>query len=276
MSGPAYFRKIPTMTVEQARRVLDEHGHERVTLLDVRQPEEYSESHLPGAILIPVGELHGRLEELDPGKPTLVYCRSGMRGGNGTAALLDAGFREVWNMEGGILAWNGQVAAGAPEAGMSWFEEARAPAEYVALAWILEAGAGVFYSRMAERFRASGTGDLFRTLASAEEGHKAALKDVYRRITGDEGDPVAPGEVEARDTMEGGVSLSEALAWAGRREAGDVLEFAVSMEVNAYDRYLKVARVVRDPVAREILERLVREEKAHLDRLLEAFLGRLK
>jgi len=276
MSAPAYFRKIPAMTVDEVRRALDAHEHGGWSLLDVRQPEEYTQGHLPGSVLIPVGELKDRVGALDPAKPTLVYCRSGMRAGNATALLLDAGFREVWNMEGGILAWNGAVATGAPEAGMSWFEEARAPAEYVALAWILEAGSGVFYRRMAERFSGSDTGDLFGSLASAEEDHQAVLNDLCRTITGREGDPVAPDDVLARDTMEGGVSLSEALAWAGSRQAVDVLEFAVSLEVNAYDRYLKVARTVEDPRGRQVLERLAREEQAHVNRLLAAFVGGLR
>ncbi|MEJ2182557.1 MAG: rhodanese-like domain-containing protein [Nitrospirota bacterium] len=42
-------------------------------LLDVRQPREYEKGHLPGAVLIPLGELRGRLGELDPRKPTVVY-----------------------------------------------------------------------------------------------------------------------------------------------------------------------------------------------------------
>ena len=46
---------------------------EAVTLLDVRQPSEYGESHIPGATLIPLPELTDRIGELDPEKPTLVY-----------------------------------------------------------------------------------------------------------------------------------------------------------------------------------------------------------
>ncbi len=44
-----------------------------VTILDVRQPKEYEESHIPGATLIPLPELPDRMSELDPGKTTLVY-----------------------------------------------------------------------------------------------------------------------------------------------------------------------------------------------------------
>lgn len=272
MSSSPSFQEIPTWTVDQVRGYLQENDPDTFTLLDVRQPEEYGEGHLPGAVLIPVGELHARIGEVPrTGKPTIVYCRSGMRAGKGTSFLLQAGFHDVCNMAGGILAWNGMVATGAPEAGMSWFEAARDPADYVALAWILERGAQIFYEHMAGKFAGSDAGELFQALAEAEEHHKEGLKSVHESITGTAGDPVSPEEVEARDTMEGGVSIRGALEWAEQRKALDVLEFAVAMEVNAYDRYQQVAQSIRDPRGREVLEQLAREEKEHLDRLLESF-----
>jgi len=266
------FQEIPTWTADQVRVFMRERAPETFTLLDVRQPEEYAEGHLPGARLIPVGELHDRAAEL-PGKdrPTIVYCRSGMRAGRGTAFLLQEGFRDVRNMAGGILAWNGLVATGAPEAGMYWFEAARDPAETVARAWVMERGAQIFYQRMAAQFASSEAGGLFRTLAGAEEHHKESLRSVYEAITGKQGDPVPPEEVEARDTMEGALQISQALAWARQRGALDVVEFAVAMEVNAYDLYQKVGRTLEDADSRKVLERLAREEKEHLDRLAAAF-----
>jgi rhodanese-related sulfurtransferase/rubrerythrin len=272
MSSPPGFQTIPTWTVDQVRSFIREREPETFTLLDVRQPEEYAEGHLPGARLIPVGELHARIAEVPrTGRPTIVYCRSGMRAGKGTAFLLQAGFTDVWNMAGGILAWNGVVATGAPEAGMSWFEAARDPADYIALAWILERGAQIFYERMAVQFSSSEAGDLFHSLGQAEEHHKESLRAVHASIIGTESDPVPPEEVEARDTMEGGVSIRKTLEWAEQRNALDVLEFAVAMEVNAYDRYQQVAQTLQDPRSREVLEQLAREEKDHLDRLLESF-----
>jgi rhodanese-related sulfurtransferase len=50
-----------------------EKNHDEYNLLDVRQPKEYEGGHLPGAKLIPLGELKDRLSEVDPNKPTIVY-----------------------------------------------------------------------------------------------------------------------------------------------------------------------------------------------------------
>jgi len=271
MSGSEIFNEIPAWNVAQVREYMDKHDPEQYTLLDVRQTEEYAEGHLPGGRLISVGELYERIGELDKNKPTIVYCRSGIRGGNGAAMLLNAGFSDVWNMTGGIMAWKGMVATGAPEAGMVWFDAAKNPEDTVTLAWILEGGAKTFYEKMAEQFAPSEAADLFDNLAHAEAHHMAALRALFQNITGRQQDPLTPGEVAAKDTMEGGISVRKALAWAERQKAIDVLEFAVAMEVNAYDRYLKVMQTVKESRSREVLEKLAQEEKVHLDRLLKSF-----
>ena len=68
-----YFRPVETMTIEQVRRFLDKHDPAEYNLVDVRQPGEYRNAHLPGARLISLGDLADRLSELDPAKPTITY-----------------------------------------------------------------------------------------------------------------------------------------------------------------------------------------------------------
>ncbi len=271
MTAPSLTREIPTWSVDDVRAFLAQRPLGEYTLLDVRQPEEYADGHLPGSQLVPLGELHQRIDEIDRSKPTIVYCRAGVRGANGTGVLLNAGFEDVWNMAGGILAWEGKVATGAPAAGMWWFDEARGPEEYIALAWILEEGARIFYTRMGDQFASLDAGDLYKGLAAVEGRHKETLRDLFRELTGREEDPLSPDELAAHDTMEGAASITQALAWAEGKEPLDVLEFSVAMEVNAYDLYLKVAHRLEDPRSKDILLHIAREEKAHLDRLVDLF-----
>jgi len=73
MSLLKHFKSVPTMTTEQVRAFLDQHDPDQYNLVDVRQPGEYEEEHIPGTKLIPVGELESRLDELDPTKPTVAY-----------------------------------------------------------------------------------------------------------------------------------------------------------------------------------------------------------
>lgn len=78
-------------------------------ILDVRQPEEWVEVHIPDATLIPLGELAARTAELPKDQEILVYCRSGNRSQEGRDILEAAGFESVTSMAGGIKDW---VAAG--------------------------------------------------------------------------------------------------------------------------------------------------------------------
>jgi rhodanese-related sulfurtransferase len=79
-------------------------------LVDVRTPQEYAEVHVPGAVLLPLDELSGRLAELDKEQPLYVICRSGHRSAAVCEALEPLGYDAV-NVTGGTIAW---VRAGLP------------------------------------------------------------------------------------------------------------------------------------------------------------------
>jgi sulfur-carrier protein adenylyltransferase/sulfurtransferase len=68
-----YFKSVSTLTAEEVREFLRDRNPEEYNLVDVRQPKEYERGHIPGARLMPVGELHDRLSELDPERPTIAY-----------------------------------------------------------------------------------------------------------------------------------------------------------------------------------------------------------
>lgn len=74
-------------------------------VLDVREPEEWIESHIPGATLIPLGELASRVNEVPKDQKIVVVCRSGNRSQQGRDILLAAGFDQVTSMAGGINQW---------------------------------------------------------------------------------------------------------------------------------------------------------------------------
>lgn len=74
-------------------------------ILDVREPSEWDEFHIPGATLIPLGELASRVDELPQDQDIVVVCRSGNRSQQGRDILLDAGFDKVTSMAGGVNDW---------------------------------------------------------------------------------------------------------------------------------------------------------------------------
>jgi rhodanese-related sulfurtransferase len=68
-----YFKPVRSMSAEEVREFLKDKNFDDYNLVDVRQPAEYERGHIPGARLIPVGELPDRIQELDPDKPTITY-----------------------------------------------------------------------------------------------------------------------------------------------------------------------------------------------------------
>jgi len=76
-------------------------------VLDVREDKEFAAGHIPKAKHIPLGQLAGRINELDKfkNKPVLVTCRSGHRSARACGMLKKAGFETVYNHAGGIIAW---------------------------------------------------------------------------------------------------------------------------------------------------------------------------
>ncbi len=93
------------ISVQDLKARLD--AGEEFNFLDVREEYEYEEDNL-GALLIPLGELPDRLEEIEDWKEqeVIVHCRSGARSGKAQAFLQAQGFKNVRNVLGGILAYN--------------------------------------------------------------------------------------------------------------------------------------------------------------------------
>ncbi|MBV9554149.1 MAG: MBL fold metallo-hydrolase [Alphaproteobacteria bacterium] len=93
---------------------IEPHGLEElqdpVQILDVREDEEFAGplGHIVGAVLIPLGQLAGRLDELRRDRPVVAVCRAGSRSAQATAILQQAGFCDVANLNGGMLRWRAE------------------------------------------------------------------------------------------------------------------------------------------------------------------------
>jgi adenylyltransferase/sulfurtransferase len=78
-------------------------------LVDVREPAEWDIVRIPGATLIPKGDLPSKLAELPQNKPIVAYCKSGVRSAEALALLKNAGFADAKHVQGGVTAWTTQV-----------------------------------------------------------------------------------------------------------------------------------------------------------------------
>jgi len=104
--------KVPEITVTELKEDMENGAN--LTVLDVREPHEYEVANI-GARLIPLGELPQRLAELDQNARYAVHCRSGARSAKAVKLMKDAGFGDVRNVKGGILAWSDEVDPSVPK-----------------------------------------------------------------------------------------------------------------------------------------------------------------
>jgi len=78
-------------------------------IIDVREPSEFASGHIPGAKLIPLGQLMHRTSEINPNEECVVVCRSGSRSSMACQFLQQQGFHNVHNLMGGMVYWDGEV-----------------------------------------------------------------------------------------------------------------------------------------------------------------------
>lgn len=170
-------------------------------------------------------------------------------------------------MAGGIDAWNGLVAEGAFKAGLAYFSRASRAEELISLSFALEKGNRDFYEAMAKDAEEEEAASIFRSLCRAEDQHMETLRKQYARVSGKDHDPPHTEGMEPEMFLEGGAPLRETLAWAREKTVVEILEFAIAMEANAWDRYIKMGRAVSDERSREVFLALSTEEQNHLERM---------
>jgi rhodanese-related sulfurtransferase len=95
---------VPSVDVREAARRLRE-DPERPLLLDVREPNEFAELRVPGAVLLPMSGFAARIDELPMDRPLLVICHVGGRSAAVAGYLAQTGRADVFNVAGGMDAW---------------------------------------------------------------------------------------------------------------------------------------------------------------------------
>jgi len=110
--APAAPTTVPEITPRELKARLDR--GDDLYILDVREPHEYQICNI-GGHLIPLGELSRRVHELDSSREIVAHCRSGKRSAEASEFLRKAGFRKIWNLKGGILAWSDEVDPNVPK-----------------------------------------------------------------------------------------------------------------------------------------------------------------
>jgi rhodanese-related sulfurtransferase/rubrerythrin len=262
------FSFVEGIDSEQAKKFLAEHPEGSYTLLDVRQPSEYDEEHLPGAKLIPLGQLGDNLEKLDKDKPVIAYCAIGGRSRVAAQLLNGYGFKEAYNLKGGIKGWQGYKASGPEELNMDLIRGDEAPAEIAALAIGMEESLKQFYQRLLNDSRDNDAKNLFSKMIEVSELHKQKFVKFYQQI--EPGKDVAGLEADVRtDVMEGGFKMDDFLKKNGphMHNLMGALDVAMMLETQALDLYDRFAAKAEAANTKEFLLQVAQEEKTHLNML---------
>lgn len=96
---------IKDIEPNELQNILEHCSGDCPIVVDVREPWEYQQGHVPGAVLMPLGQLSKRIRELNPDHPVAVICASGSRSQSAAAMLGQKGFKTVYNVVGGTGAW---------------------------------------------------------------------------------------------------------------------------------------------------------------------------
>ncbi len=262
------FSLAENLDADQARRFMAEHPEGTYTLLDVRQPGEYEEEHLPGAKLIPLGQLGEAVATLDKDKPVITYCAIGGRSRVAAQMLQGYGFKEVYNLKGGIKAWQGHKATGPEELNLDLVRGDETPGEVAALAIGMEESLKQFYQTLLATATDPEVRALFTKMVEVSDLHKQKFVDFYRQFE--------PGQdltaLEARvktDIMEGGYNVREFLE-KNRSQMQTLLgalDIAMMLETQALDLYRRFAEKMETAATQEFLRQVAQEEKVHLTML---------
>lgn len=238
-------------------------------LVDVRQPVEYAESHIPGALLIPLPEIESRLDELDPSANLVLYCRTGGRSAVAAALIKDAAPRQglIYNLVGGITGYEGKNLKDIPH--LELFPRDMSMAQTLFRAMNMEKGAWLFYNEIADEYAGAELGQVIRDLGGMEETHARSIFNYWKKHSAAQAEESFAALFERLDgrIMEGGKPISAWLARLGQDPQDRmlrILELACEIEYYAYDLYRGLAKREQDKDAAQAFLFLAEQEKAHV------------
>jgi sulfur-carrier protein adenylyltransferase/sulfurtransferase len=190
-------------------------------------------------------------------------------GGRSRAAaqfLAGQGFEEVYNLKGGIAAWQGLKAFGPAEMGMIPLRGNETPQEVIVLAYGMEQGLADFYSKVSTLTHDLEAGEMIGKLVLIEEKHKDKLFALYQTLEPSTLDRKLFEDRVVSGVMEGGFTGEEFLEKNKPLldTVENLLSLAMMLEAQALDLYTRYAQKVEDVQSRSVLHDIAEEEKGHL------------
>ncbi len=183
--------------------------------------------------------------------------------------LSGRGFTKVYNLSGGIKAWDGLTAEGPVELNLNLIQKDPSPLGITKSAYGMEQALGDFYRKVAHTTDNAELKDLLTKLASIEDKHKDYVFSLYTEVASGPEDRSAFEKTVNTEVLEGGYNAEEYMERNKKFLASPagVLDLAMMLEAQALDLYLRFADVAEKAGAKEILFKISDEEKTHLTAL---------
>jgi len=179
------------------------------------------------------------------------------------------GFDKLYNMSGGIKAWQSNTAFGPEDLGLELFSGTESVAEVLVVAYALEDGLRDFYLTMIDKTDNARVKDIFKKLSDIEIIHKERVFAEYLKVTG-KSESVQQFETDlVAAAVEGGLTTEEyiRLFQPDFNSVIDVISLAMSIEAQAQDLYQRAADNAGDEDSTAVLLQIANEETAHLAQL---------
>ena len=264
---------MQALTAEQLEPLIAGSQEKAFLIVDVRQAEEYRLDHIPGAVNIPLAQVERHPFVSDNTRKVIFYCRGNSR--SKVAAVLAAAGglnpENIFHLTDGMTAYTGEILLAVPR--MDHFPSAMPPAQVMGRAIDFEKGAFLFYDRAKDRVKGTCLYKIMGSMAKAEVRHAKTLfelldkqqpsnlsfDDFFNRCTG--------------DILEGGAPIGEINIFLDTifpENRIKLLEFAIELELSAYDLYKNMAETTGDSVVKEMFFVLAQAEKKHLSKMIES------
>jgi len=269
--------EIKTLSPAEVKAILDEDKRGEFLLIDVRQPVEYEEGHLPGSVLMPLDELESRRDELFrelySGRKAIIYCRSGRRSMAAAIALCDLGLKNLYILEGGLNNWNFKTLKGKMEKKSRVLGKTADVKDVLVIAMKIEKMAYDYYTSARDKAKFTTARMVFHQLGDVELSH---MRRLYLRLTSELPESAGLSNIDNylkqfdKESNDVDIEVNAVLMqdYQEMKSEADALEIAIEREYLANDFYKRAASVVDDDEVKALLHGLSHDERGHAATLL--------
>jgi sulfur-carrier protein adenylyltransferase/sulfurtransferase len=277
-------KNIDDMTIHSFESITDDAlkhfmsatDEKNYVLVDVRQPGEYIQSHIPGAWHMPLSEFQSGIGSLPKDRDIIFYCHAGSR--SRTAAMMAAEQKitrkKIYTLEGGISKWSGTSLGNVPK--IELFDKSQSVFQMLKTTICLEKGAASFYLKIQEMNILVNGGDIFSQLSEAEISHARTLFELLKKHSDQ---PFQSFEKFYQglsdDIVEGGDTLNDLMKYIHniqRYGCINLLDLALDVEFASYDLYKTLANLKSGQMDfAVILLDIAQAEKNHMKLIADSY-----